>query len=127
MFIDPALDPAPAPLRSSPFNALVVPRPIGWITTLGADGVVNLAPFSYFNAVCGKPPCVIYCPNEAHVEGGAKDSLVNVEATGEFVASLVSWELREAMNATSAPVGRGVDELARGSRPRRRCGCARPA
>ncbi len=112
MFIDPEVDPAPAPLRSSPLNALVVPRPIGWISTVSSDDVVNLAPFSYFNAVCGDPPCVAYCPNEAHIEGGGKDSLLNVEQTGEFVVNLVTWELREEMNATSAHVERGQNELA---------------
>jgi len=112
MFIDPADNMRPPPLKHSPFKALVVPRPIGWVTTMSAAGVLNLAPFSYFNAVCDAPPCVMYCVNGAHREGGAKDSLMNVEETGEFVFNLATWDLREAMNATSAHVPRSVDEMA---------------
>ena len=111
--IDPAVDLRPAPFRHNPFKALVSPRPIGWVTTLSATGVVNLAPFSYFNAVCDDPHCVMYCPNGTQPEdGGVKDSLKNVQATGEFVCILVSWDLREQMNLTSAHVSRSVSEMA---------------
>lgn len=112
MFIDPAEGMRPAPLKHSPFKALVVPRPIGWVTTMSADGVLNLAPFSFFNAICESPPCVMYCANGGHREGGTKDSLHNVEETGEFVCNLSTWDLREPMNATSAHVPRSVDEMA---------------
>jgi flavin reductase (DIM6/NTAB) family NADH-FMN oxidoreductase RutF len=110
--IDPAVDTRPAPFKFNPFKALVAPRPIGWITTLSATGVINLAPFSYFNAVCDNPHCVMYCVNGQQPEdGGVKDSLRNVEATGEFVCNIVSWDLREQMNITSAHVPRSVSEM----------------
>ena len=111
MFIDPADNLRPAPLKFSPFKALVVPRPIGWITSQSAEGVLNLAPFSYFNACCDAPPCVMYCVNGKHADGGVKDSLANVEETGEFVCNLATWELRVQMNETSAHVPRSVDEM----------------
>jgi flavin reductase (DIM6/NTAB) family NADH-FMN oxidoreductase RutF len=113
IYIDPDEGMRPAPFTHSPFKALVVPRPIGWVTTMSAEGVLNLAPFSYFNAVCDAPPCVMYCANGAHKEGGVKDSLRNVEETKEFVCNLVNWELREAMNLTSENVPRSVDEMAK--------------
>ena len=112
MFIDPAIDMKPAPLRFSPFKALVVPRPIGWISTVSRDGAVNLAPFSFFNGVSDDPPCVMYCPNGTHRDGGPKDSLQNVTETGEFVFNLCNWALREKMNETAAHFARGVDEMA---------------
>jgi flavin reductase (DIM6/NTAB) family NADH-FMN oxidoreductase RutF len=93
-------------LPIDPFKSIVMPRPIGWISTLSKDGVVNLAPYSFFNAVSEHPPYVLFG------SGGRKDTQRNVEATGEFVCSIVSWELREAMNATSAIVTPDVDEFA---------------
>ncbi len=93
-------------LPRDPFKSCIVPRPIGWITTLSAEGVVNLAPYSFFNSVCSNPPMVIFASNEP-----TKDSLVNCEATGEFVANLATWELRDQMNETSAGVGPEVDEF----------------
>lgn len=101
----------PHGLRYSPFKALVVPRPIGWITSISAAGQVNLAPFSFFNGVSADPPMVMFACNGQHADGGVKDSAANVEATGEFVVNLATWDLREQMNQTSAPVGRGVDEM----------------
>jgi len=112
LFVDPAVDPRPAPLAFSPFKALVAPRPIGWISTIAPDGVVNLAPYSFFNGVADDPPCVMFASNGSHVEGGMKDSLRNAEATGEFVANVVPYALRDAMNATSALAPRGLDEMA---------------
>ena len=79
-------------LRFDPFKALVVPRPIGWIGTLSAEGVPNLAPYSFFNAVSDHPPVVMFSSH------GRKDSLRNIEATGEFTCSLATWALRDAMN-----------------------------
>ncbi len=93
-------------LRGDPFKAIVAPRPIGWISTLSAAGVVNLAPYSFFNAVGENPPMVMFSSQ------GHKDSLTNIEATGEFVCSIASYDLREAMNVTSASVGPEVDEMA---------------
>ncbi len=101
-------------LPKNPFNSLVIPRPIGWITSVDADGLVNLAPYSFFNAVSYRPPTVMFSasrgatsPNDNH-----KDSQRNIEETGEFVCNLTTWDTREAMNATSAGVGMDVDELA---------------
>ena len=111
MFIDPAINMKPAPLRYSPFKALVVPRPIGWISTISAAGDVNLAPFSFFNGVSDDPPCVMYCPNGTHRDGGPKDSLRNVQETGEFVFNLCNWDLREKMNLTAEHLPRGADEM----------------
>jgi flavin reductase (DIM6/NTAB) family NADH-FMN oxidoreductase RutF len=99
-------------LAHSPFTALVVPRPIGWISSLSASGVVNLAPFSFFNAVSQRPPMVMFCANGAHARGGGpKDSLANVRATGEFVANLATWDLRQQMNDSSTPAPSDVDEF----------------
>ncbi|TCL62123.1 flavin reductase family protein [Rhizobium sp. BK251] len=91
-------------LSHDPFNALVVPRPIGWISTISREGVVNLAPYSYFNAVSNKPPMVLFAPV------GPKDSQRNAEAMGDFVVNLVTWDLREKMNATSASVSPEISE-----------------
>ena len=104
----------PPPFNHSVFTALVVPRPIGWISTIDINGVVNLAPFSYFNAVAADPPCLMYCPNGPK-KGTAdpKDSLSNVEATKEFVFNLCSYELREAMNKSARHEPRGEDEMAK--------------
>ena len=93
-------------LRFNPFKAVVAPRPIGWISTIGTDGSRNLAPYSFFNAVSDHPPMVMFSSS------GRKDSLSNLEATGEFTCALATWSLRERMNLTSAPVRRGVDEFA---------------
>jgi len=103
----------PPPFSHTVYNALVVPRPIGWMSTLSADGIVNLAPFSFFNSVSGDPPCVMYCPN-GWKKGTRepKDSLVNAEATGEFVFNMCTWELREQMNLSSAHLAAGVSEMA---------------
>lgn len=114
MFFDPRTDGMkPEPFTHSVYTALVVPRPIGWISTISPEGVVNLAPFSFFNALTGDPPCVMYCPNG--FKPGTKeikDSITNVEATGEFVFNLCSYELREQMNATSVHEPSSYDELA---------------
>ena len=98
-------------LPKNPFNSLVIPRPIGWITTVDPEGVVNLAPYSFFNAVGYRPPTVMFASGAGSGEDGQKDSLRNVEATGEFVCNLSTWETREAMNQSSASVGPEVDEL----------------
>jgi flavin reductase (DIM6/NTAB) family NADH-FMN oxidoreductase RutF len=92
-------------LPHDPFKAIVAPRPIGWISSLSAKGDLNLAPYSYFNGVSSKPPCVMFA-SEGH-----KDSIANIAETREFVCSLATWELREQMNATSATVSREVDEF----------------
>ncbi len=100
-----------ASLTHSPWLALVAPRPIGWISTLSADGIPNLAPFSFFNGISGAPPMVMFCANGSHAEGGRKDSFVNARDTGEFVHNMVTWDLRYKMNETSATAPRSVDEF----------------
>jgi flavin reductase (DIM6/NTAB) family NADH-FMN oxidoreductase RutF len=94
----------PIPLAHDPLTALVVPRPIGWISTIGRNGVVNLAPYSFFNAVASNPPFVMFA------SAGYKNSQLNAEHTGEFVASLAIYELREELNITSAMVPQEVSE-----------------
>lgn len=93
-------------LPRDPFKAIVAPRPIGWISSLSREGVVNLAPYSYFNGVSSQPPIVCF-GSEGH-----KDSISNVVDTGEFVCNLVTYALRDAMNLTSAPFAHGIDEMA---------------
>src|SRR5919197_5044758 len=89
-----------------PFKAIVAPRPIGWITTLTPEGVVNLAPYSYFNAVGDRPNVVMFSSS------GRKDSQRNAEGTGEFVCNLATWDTREAMNLTSASTNASEPDLA---------------
>jgi len=98
-------------LKHNPFKSLVVPRPIGWISSQDGNGVVNLAPYSFFNGVASEPPTVMFSSNGVHSEGSYKDSVKNVRDTGEFVCNLATWETREAMNTTSAMVARSVDEF----------------
>ena len=93
-------------LQPDPFKAIVVPRPIGWITTVSPSGVVNLAPYSYFNAVSDAPPMVMFAST------GRKDSLRNIEATGEFTCSMATRALVDAMNLSSATVADDVSEFA---------------
>lgn len=90
-------------LPHSPFNAIVAPRPIGWISTRGSRGD-NLAPYSFFNAVAYTPPQVIFA-------GGAKDSLRNIQETGVFAANVVGQAQWQAMNQTSARLPHGTDEF----------------
>lgn len=92
-------------LAHDPFKAIVAPRPIGWISSRDPEGRLNLAPYSFFNAFCDKPPIV------AFGSAGRKDSLRNIEATGEFVANLATRPLAEAMNASSATVAADIDEF----------------
>ena len=92
-------------LPHDPFKAIVAPRPIGWIGTVAADGTRNLAPYSYFNAVCDAPPMLMFSSN------GRKDTLRNAEATGCFTWNLATRPLADRMNRTSAPVASDVDEF----------------
>ncbi|MEZ5340623.1 MAG: flavin reductase family protein [Acidimicrobiales bacterium] len=88
-------------------SSLIVPRPIGWIGTVSLDGVPNLAPYSFFNAVAGNPPTVVFSPGV----GARKDTLDNVTATGEFTVNIVTEEVVEAMNATAASFDAEEDEF----------------
>ena len=92
-------------LPHDPFKAFVAPRPIGWVSTVGAGGEVNLAPYSYFNAVSDNPPTVMFSSD------GPKDSATFAQATEEFVWNMVTYDLREAMNQTSATLPRGENEF----------------
>lgn len=92
-------------LPHDPFNAIVGPRPIGWISTVSAAGIRNLAPYSFFNAFNYTPPIVGFASI------GYKDSVRNIEETGEFVWNLVTRPLAEAMNASCAAVPPEVDEF----------------
>jgi flavin reductase (DIM6/NTAB) family NADH-FMN oxidoreductase RutF len=89
----------------------IVPRPIAFVSTISCDGVRNLAPFSFFTAIGASPPAVCFAP-AVRGAGGHKDTLVNVEATGEFVVNIVSEDFSEQMNACSADVAPEVDEFA---------------
>jgi flavin reductase (DIM6/NTAB) family NADH-FMN oxidoreductase RutF len=111
MHYDPRIDPKPAPLRFNPLNALVAPRPIGWITTIDLQGRLNLAPFSYFNAFSSDPPIVGFAPNARPGGGDDKDTLRNVRDVAEFTASVVSADLAERMNETSRGLAYGESEL----------------
>jgi len=98
-------------LPHNPFKACIVPRPIGWISSQDKAGHINLAPYSYFNALSDGPPMVMFSTTSAHVEGGAKDTLKNIEETGEFVVNLATYALREAVNLTSANLSRHENEF----------------
>ena len=92
-------------LPHDPVKALIAPRPIGWICALSAKGELNLSPYSFFNQISDKPHMVMFS------SVGRKDALTFVEETGEFTCSIVSWEQRDAMNRTSAPLPRGQSEF----------------
>ncbi len=108
MFYD---DPKKHNLKHNPFKALVGPRPIAWVSSMDLDGVLNLAPYSFFNAIADQPPTIVFAPNGPRPGGGAKDTLANIEKTNEFVVNLCSYELRDEMNKSSAHVGPEVDEF----------------
>lgn len=92
-------------LAHDPFKAIVAPRPIGWIGTRSADGLRNLAPYSFFNAISDRPKLVMFSSM------GHKHSVANIEETGVFTTSLVGAELTQQMNISSAAVGADVDEF----------------
>lgn len=89
---------------------LVVPRPIAWVSTISDDGVTNLAPFSFFNAVGANPPTLMFCPVNRR-DGSFKDSLSNVIDTGEFVVNVVSYDLGDAMVQTAAEFDQEISEF----------------
>ena len=99
-------------LSKNPFNSLVIPRPIGWISTVDSKGVLNLAPYSFFNAVCYSPPTVMFSAGIGSANDRTKDSARNVENTGEFVCNMATWSTREKMNQSSATLPAEVDEIA---------------
>ncbi|MFO1148592.1 MAG: flavin reductase family protein [Alsobacter sp.] len=93
-------------LPHDPLKAVVAPRPIGWISALDGQGRVNLSPYSFFNMFSTRPPILGFSSE------GMKDAVSFIAETGEFVCNLATWDLRDAMNATSAPLPRGVSEFA---------------
>jgi flavin reductase (DIM6/NTAB) family NADH-FMN oxidoreductase RutF len=107
-------------LPRNPFKAIVSPRPIGWITSMSAKGEINLAPYSFFNAVSDAPPIVLFSSE------GPKDSLVFVEETKEFVCSLATFDLRAAVVETSAQFPRGVNEMEQSGLAPAPCRLVRP-
>ena len=98
-------------LPHDPFKSCVVPRCIGWISSISRSDVVNLAPYSFFNAIASDPPMVMFATGGRQPHG-AKDSITNIEQTGEFVCNLSTWELREQMSLSSASAAAEVDEFA---------------
>src|SRR4051812_3976439 len=88
-------------LAFNPFKACIVPRPIAWIMSQDGQGVLNLAPYSYFNLVTDSPPMIMFSTTTQHVDQGEKDTLRNVEETKEFVVNMATWDLREEVNLSS--------------------------
>jgi flavin reductase (DIM6/NTAB) family NADH-FMN oxidoreductase RutF len=97
-------------LAHDPFKFCVVPRPIGWISTLSLDGISNLAPYSQFQNLTFDPPYVMFAANQ-NTLGKRKDTTVNAEQTGEFVYNMATWDLRDAMNRSAQETPPGVDEF----------------
>lgn len=89
----------------------ILPRPIGWISTIDMESRPNLAPFSFFNVVCSNPPTVLFCPLIRGIDGNKKDTLNNVRATNEFVVNIVTENLLSAMNASSVEAPAGFNEF----------------
>jgi flavin reductase (DIM6/NTAB) family NADH-FMN oxidoreductase RutF len=110
MFYEPHKDDHGLPFN--PYKSIVVPRPIGWISTIGRDGIVNLAPYSQFNNLGFDPPYVMFSANSFPGTGRRKDSVRNATDTGEFVVNMATYALREAINVTSQFVPPEVDEAA---------------
>jgi flavin reductase (DIM6/NTAB) family NADH-FMN oxidoreductase RutF len=92
-------------LPRDPFKAIVAPRPIGWITSVSLSGAINLAPYSFFNAVSEEPPMVMFS------SGGRKDTIAYIEETAEFVCNFATYALREAVSRTGTEYPRGVNEM----------------
>ncbi|QDG77047.1 flavin reductase family protein [Labrenzia sp. PHM005] len=92
-------------LPHNPFKAIIAPRPIGWISSLDKDGRTNLAPYSFFNCVCDRPPIVMFSSSNY------KDSAANIDATGEFVCNMASYDLKDEMNLSSAAVPHETSEF----------------
>lgn len=109
-------------LPHNPFNAIVTPRPIGWISTRGQDGSENLAPYSFFNAVAYVPPQVMFSSTGTKEDrDGTKDSVSNIRDTGVFCVNIVEYAMKDAMNQTSGPWPREVDEYDKAGLEREAC------
>ncbi len=118
-------------LPHNPFNAIVSPRPIGWISTRGADGSENLAPYSFFNAVAYVPPQVVFASTSSKPDrGDTKDSVSNIRDTSVFCVNVVEYAMRDVMNVSSGPWPREVDEFEKAGVERVACetiACSRVA
>ena len=118
-------------LPHNPFNAIVTPRPIGWISTRGSDESENLAPYSFFNAVAYVPPQVMFSSTSAKEDrDGTKDSVANIRDTGVFRVNIVEYAMRDVMNVSSGPWAKDVDEFDKAGIERTECetiACSRVA
>ncbi len=97
-------------LPHNPFKSCIVPRPIGWISTVSPGGIHNLAPYSQFQNLTFDPPFVMFAANQ-NTRGNRKDSVINAEQTGEFVYNMATYDLREAVNRSATEVPPEVDEF----------------
>ena len=109
MYYEPGVTPHGLP--HDPFKSCVIPRPIGWISTVDREGRHNLAPYSQFQNVTFNPPIVMFSANQ-NTHGDRKDSVRNAEDTGEFVWNMATYDLREAVNKSAEELPHGVDEFA---------------
>lgn len=109
MFYEPAVNDHGLPYN--PYKSIVVPRPIGWISTLSRDGVANLAPYSQYNNLGYDPPYVMFSAGSNPEDGRRKDSVLNATETGEFVANMATYDLRHEVDKSSHFVDPDVDEF----------------
>ena len=100
-----------SPFKIDPFKSLIFPRPIGWISSISKNGIANLAPYSYFNAVADEPPQVMFCSNGSSTYGKYKDSLSNILTTKEFVVNFATSTSRNQMNTSSREFKPDEDEF----------------
>ena len=100
-----------SPFKIDPFKSLVFPRPIGWISSINKNGVANLAPYSYFNAVADEPPQVMFCSNGSSTHGKYKDSLSNILTTKVFVVNFATSNSRNQMSVSSRDFKPDEDEF----------------
>ncbi len=100
-----------SPFKIDPFKSLVFPRPIGWISSISKNGIANLAPYSYFNAVADEPPQVMFCSNGSSTYGKYKDTLSNILTTKEFVVNFATATSRNQMNISSRDYKPDEDEF----------------
>jgi flavin reductase (DIM6/NTAB) family NADH-FMN oxidoreductase RutF len=107
------IDPVTLPWRSlyKILTGAVLPRPVGWISTVNKVGQPNLAPFSFFTVVCANPPTLLFCPMTRSTDSGSKDTLNNLRASGEFVVNIVTEQLADAMTRTSVETPPEVNEF----------------
>ena len=99
------------PFIHNPFNALVFPRPIGWISSLSKKGITNLAPYSFYNAIAYDPPQIMFSATDYHNQGGFKDSITNILDTKEFVVNLATKKLKRKVNQSAIDAPSGIDEF----------------